>query len=136
MTAATVCAPSYWRISSRCGAPVQTGHGSGWPAERRPGLGRHRRTDRAELVGLLLDRRDDLGVLVADRDVDELGGEVEVPLAVVVPEIAAFRARNRDGVDRVLHRPRVEDVALRILDDLNAELRIGLDDRHVRSLPG
>ena len=29
ITAATVCAPSYCRISSRCGAPVQTGHGSG-----------------------------------------------------------------------------------------------------------
>ena len=29
ITAATVWAPSYWRISSRCGAPVQTGQGSG-----------------------------------------------------------------------------------------------------------
>ena len=35
MTAATFCGPSYWRISSRCGAPVQTGHGSGWPAGQR-----------------------------------------------------------------------------------------------------
>ena len=35
ITAATVCAPSYSRISSRCGAPVQTGHGSGWPAGQR-----------------------------------------------------------------------------------------------------
>src|ERR671934_73413 len=25
ITAATVCGPSYWRISSRCGAPEQTG---------------------------------------------------------------------------------------------------------------
>ena len=33
--AATVSAPSYSRISSRCGAPVQTGHGSGWPAGHR-----------------------------------------------------------------------------------------------------
>ena len=36
------------------------------------------RGDRAQLVGLLLDRRDQLGVLVADVDVDELAGEVEV----------------------------------------------------------
>jgi len=35
MTAATVSGPSYWRISSRCGAPVHTGHGSGWPAGQR-----------------------------------------------------------------------------------------------------
>src|SRR5262249_8563047 len=41
------------------------------PRERRPRLGRHRRADRAELVGLLLDRRDELRMLVADRDVDE-----------------------------------------------------------------
>ena len=32
ITAATVLGPSYWRISSRCGPPVQTGHGSGCPA--------------------------------------------------------------------------------------------------------
>jgi hypothetical protein len=35
ITAATFCGPSYWRISSKCGAPVQTGHGSGWPAGQR-----------------------------------------------------------------------------------------------------
>jgi hypothetical protein len=35
ITAATFCGPSYWRISSRCGAPEQTGHGSGWPAGQR-----------------------------------------------------------------------------------------------------
>ena len=68
-------------------------------ASRRPsferGLGRHRRADGAELVGLVLDRRDDLRVLVADVDVDELGGEVEVALAVVVPEVAALGARDR-----------------------------------------
>ena len=48
---------------------------------------RHRRADRRELVRLLLDRRDDLRVLVADRDVDELRGEVEVALPLVVPEV-------------------------------------------------
>src|SRR5919201_2489405 len=35
ITAATVCGPSYCRISSRCGPPEQTGHGSGWPAGQR-----------------------------------------------------------------------------------------------------
>ena len=44
ITAATVCAPSYWRISSRCGAPVQTGHGSGWPAGQRYVYGSNIRT--------------------------------------------------------------------------------------------
>src|ERR671929_169313 len=101
MTAATFCGPSYWRISSRCGAPVREerhgevpGRGLGEQArERRARLGRHRRADRAELFGLLLDRGDHLRVLVADRDVDELRGEVEISVAVVVPEVAALRAR-------------------------------------------
>ena len=69
--------------------------------ELRARLVRHRRADRAELVGLLLDRRDDLRVLVADVDVDELRREVEVALAVVVPEVPALGARDRDRVDRV-----------------------------------
>ena len=80
------------------------------------------RPDRAELVGLLLDRRDELRVLVADRDVDELRGEVEVAVAVVVPEVAALGAGDRDRVERVLHRPGVEDVPLRVGLDLLAEL--------------
>ena len=44
MTAATVCAPSYWRISSRCGPPEQTGHGSGCPAGQRYVYGSNMRT--------------------------------------------------------------------------------------------
>ena len=102
--------------------------------ERRARLGCHRRADRAELVGLLLDRGDEPRVLVADRDVDELRREVEVALAVVVPEVAALGAGNRNRVERVLHRPRVEDVALRVLDDLPAELCIRFDRRHAASL--
>ena len=88
------------------------------PAEPRARLVRHRRADRAELVGLVLDRLDDLRMLVPDVDVDELRGEVEVPLPVVVPEVTALRAGDRDRVDLVLHRPRVEDVLLRVRDDL------------------
>ena len=44
ITAATVSGPSYWRISSRCGPPVQTGHGSGWPAGQRYVYGSSMRT--------------------------------------------------------------------------------------------
>ena len=51
------------------------------------------RRDRAEQVGLLLDRRDHLRVLVADVGVDELRREVEVALAVVVPEPRRPRRR-------------------------------------------
>ena len=97
------------------------------PSRERDSV-RHRRPDRAELVGLLLDRRDDLRVLVPDVDVDELRREVEVALAVVVPEVAALGAGDRDRVDRVLRRPRVEDVLLRVLDDLRAEVRVRLVD--------
>ena len=94
------------------------------PAELRARLVRHRRPDRAELVGLILDRLDDLRVLVPDVDVDELRREVEVALAVVVPEVTALGAGDRDRVDRALHRPRVEDVLLRVGDDLRAEIRV------------
>src|SRR5262249_4412710 len=44
ITAATFCGPSYIRISSRCGAPVQTGHGSGCPAGQRYVYGSNIRT--------------------------------------------------------------------------------------------
>ena len=63
------------------------------------GLGRHRRADRAELVRLLLDRGDDLRMLVPEREVDELRREVEVALPVVVPEVASLAARDRDRVE-------------------------------------
>ena len=102
------------------------------PAELRARLGRHRRADRAEPLGLLLDRGDHLRMPVADRDVDELGGEVEVALALVVPEVAPLGARDRDRVDRVLHRPGMEHVLLRVGPNLLAELRVRLDRRHRR----
>ena len=55
--------------------------------------------------------------------------------AVEVPEVAAFRAGDGDRIERVLDRPGVEDVFLGVGYDLPAELRVGLDDRHARSLP-
>ena len=44
--------------------------------------------DRAESAGLLLDGGHHPGVLVADVGVDELGGQVEQPAAVAVPDVA------------------------------------------------
>src|ERR687888_421079 len=43
-------------------------------------------------------------------------------------------AGDGNRVERVLYRPGVEDVLLGVGDNLPAELRIGLDDRHGRSL--
>ena len=117
------------------GAITLTGDPRRWPAERRAGLGRHRRPDRRQLLGLLLDRRNDLRMAVADRHVHELRGEVEVALAVVVPEVAALGAGDGNRVDCVLHRPGVEDELLRVRLDLRAQLRIRLDRGHASILP-
>src|SRR5262249_1866784 len=56
--------------------------------------------------------------------------EIQVPLAVVVPEMSALGTGDRDRVDRVLHRPGVEDVLLRVLDDPRSEVGIDLDGGH------
>ena len=69
-------------------------------------LRRHRR----EPTRLLLDGFDHLRVLMADVDVDELAGEVQVAVAVVVPEVAPLRGRNRQRLDLRLRTPGVEDV--------------------------
>ena len=74
--------------------------------------------DGAQAVGLFLDRRHELGVLVTDVDVDELAGEVEVAGAVVGPEVAALGARDHGGVQGSLGAPRVEHVG--------AVVRIGI----------
>src|SRR4029077_21232564 len=74
--------------------------------------------------------RDELRVLVTDRDVDELGREVEGRVAVVVPEMSALGGCDRVRVESVLHRPGVEDVALCVGLDLPAELGVSLDRGH------
>ena len=77
------------------------------------------RGHRREPSRLLLDGLDHPRVLMADVDVDELTGEVEVALAVVVPEIAPFCGRNRQRLDLRLSAPGVEDVrAIEIVDAL------------------
>ncbi len=66
--------------------------------------------ERRHPPGLLLDRGDDLGVLVADVGVDEPAGEVEVAVAVVVPEVRPLRAGDGERVDELLRGPGVEDM--------------------------
>ena len=66
--------------------------------------------DRGQPPRLLLDRRHQSGVLEADVEVDQLGGEVEVPVPVVVPEVRAQATGEGQGIDLVLRRPGVEDV--------------------------
>ena len=78
------------------------------------GLGAHvvgeGRRDGALPSGVLLDRGDELGVLVADVDVDQLGGEVEVLLPLVVPEVRAAGVCDGQRVDLGLRGPGVENV--------------------------
>ena len=91
---------------------------------------RHRRPDRAEQVGLVLDRLDDTRMLVADRDVDELRGEVEVALPVVVPEVAALGSGDRERRERRLHGPRVDQVRAVVRDDAISLVRPVLERGH------
>ena len=65
----------------------------------RGGVGVDRR-HRAEQLGLLLDGGDELGVLMTDVDVDELAGEVQVTVPVLVPEAGALRAGDDNGRQR------------------------------------
>ena len=64
-----------------------------------------RRADGAHLRRVVLDGGDQLRVLVADVDVHQLRGEVQVGLAVVVGEVRALRRRDRQRVDQGLRRP-------------------------------
>ena len=59
---------------------------------------------------LLLDRGHETGVLVPDVQADRLGAEVEVVLAVVVPETTAPAAGHGDRVELRLNRPGVENM--------------------------
>ena len=68
------------------------------------------RCDGRKAPGLVLDRLDDLGVLMADVDVDQLGGEVQKTIAVVVPDVAALTSGDDHGLQRLLRAPRVKDV--------------------------
>ena len=83
--------------------------------------------DGAQAVGLFLDRRHQLGVLVADVDVDQLAGEIEVAGAVVGPEVAALGARDHGGVERALGAPRMEHVGTVVRIGIGG---MGVEDAH------
>ncbi|CAB4850991.1 unannotated protein [freshwater metagenome] len=84
-----------------------------------PGSVRMLRSHRRELGSLCRDRGDDLGVLMADIDVDELAGEVEEAVAVEVPDVGALTTGNDHRVQGPLSRPGVEDMgAVEIVDAL------------------
>ena len=68
------------------------------------------RRNGAQLARLLLNRCDKLGVLMADVHVDQLAREVEIALAVLVPEPTAFGPGDNDWIERALRRPTVEHV--------------------------
>ncbi len=70
----------------------------------------HGRRDRAQPVGLLLDRGDHARVLVADVGEDQLRGEVEVAAVLVVPHVGAAGRGDHHRGDLGLGGPGVEDV--------------------------
>ena len=80
-------------------AEVARRHLGQQPGKLRPLVVAHRRTDRAQPVGLLLDRLDHSRVLMPDVDVDELAGEVEPAVSGFVPEPRAGRTGDDDGID-------------------------------------
>ena len=101
-----VCTP----VGEEDGIEVCGGHLGDEPgglAARIVGEGRR---DGGELGGLLLDRGDELGMLVSDVDVHQLRGKVEIALARVVTEVGPGGGGDRHGVDLSLGRPGVEDV--------------------------
>ena len=95
------------------------------PGEFAAGGVRHRGLDRREPPRLLLDRRDEIGVLVAEVEVHQLRREVEVAVAGVVPEGRAGPARDRQGIDEGLRAPRVEDVPAVVGADGGVGFRVG-----------
>ena len=81
------------------------------PGELAAHVAGHRGLDRREAARLLLDRRDEVGVLVPEVQVHELRREVEVRVARVVPERRALADGDGQRVDEGLRAPRVEHVA-------------------------
>ena len=83
--------------------------------------------DGAQLGSLLLDRGDQLRVLVTDVQVDELAREVEELGAILGPEMAALGASDHDGVDERLRAPAVEHMLAVVGEGIG---RIGLEHSH------
>ena len=81
------------------------------PGRFAPGRVGVLRGNRGQELGLLLDRRHDLRMLVPDVDVDQLTGQVQQPVAVAVGHIAALGLGDDHRFQRLLGTPGVEDVA-------------------------
>jgi hypothetical protein len=81
----------------------------------------------AQPVGLLLDRSHQLGVLMADVEVDQLTGEIEVARAVLGPEVAALGTGEHHRVQRALGTPGMEDMSAIVGERI---LRMGVEHGH------
>jgi hypothetical protein len=55
--------------------------------------------------GLLLDGLDYMRVLVADIDIEKLGGPIQIAFIIGVPEIDTLRAGHREGLPGRLGGP-------------------------------
>ena len=100
------------------------------PEESALLVGEQRR-DVREALGLAPDRLDDLPISVPDVDAHQLAVQIQVALAVDVPEVDALGASDRDRSGGGLRRPVVHRVALGELDDLLSRQRPGSLVHHV-----
>src|SRR5262249_28066799 len=72
----------------------------------------------AQFIDLLLDGFEKFRVLMADVEVDELGGEIEPAIVVAVPEPDALTALQVNGVRTALDGPGEHRIVAVLLDDL------------------
>ena len=86
--------------------------------------------ERAQLIGLLLDRGDDARMLVTQVREDQLRAEVQVAPAVGIDDMATGAANEGQDVARPLHRPRMEDQLVQI----HGLLRQGRTPQHWMSV--
>ena len=63
------------------------------------------RGDRAYATGLLLNCRNQFGVLMSDVDVDELAREVKIFFTRLIPEVTALSLGDNDRANQALSRP-------------------------------
>ena len=83
------------------------------------------RSDSCEFGSLILNRFNDLGMLEADVGEYQLAGEIQVLVALVIPEVTTFSPSHRHWADLGLGRPRVENVSAIKVKDLFTAGRLG-----------
>ena len=108
------------RAAQREEALGEAGHLGQLLAQRGPHVGGKARPGEAHGIDLILDRLQDLRMLVPDVDVDQLAGKIEPGVAVAVEEVAAFTADHVNRVERGLGAPRKQGVVAVVLDHLLA----------------